>query len=105
MALEITDEMVDSVLIDNEYTVIDFWAPWCGPCRVLTPIIDELANEATDMLVCKLDVAENPISTTKFGVTTIPTIVVFKNGQEQGRLKGAMSKAVLLKNINELKAL
>ncbi len=103
--IEITDETVDQVLSTNEYAVIDFWAEWCGPCRMLAPVIDELAKDNEDMLIGKLNITENPESPKKYDITGIPCLVVFKDGTEIGRIKGLMPKAVLQKKINELKAL
>ena len=105
MVLKITDETIGGVLASNEYTLIDFWADWCGPCKMLAPIIDELAKDNTDMLIGKLDVSDNPRSSAHYEITGIPCLVVFKNGTEVGRIKGLMPKAVMQKKINELKAL
>ena len=80
MALEITDETIDSVLKQNEITVIDFWAEWCGPCKMLGPLIDQLATEDTGALIGKLNVSDNGVSTSKYMITGIPCIVFFKNG-------------------------
>ena len=80
MALEITDKNLDEVLNQNEVVVIDFWAEWCGPCRMMGPIIDELATE-TDAVVGKLDISANGIATQRFMISSIPTIIFFKNGK------------------------
>lgn len=105
MVLEITDETINGILATNEYTLIDFWAEWCGPCKMLAPLIDELANDNTDILIGKLDVSDNPRSSANYEITGIPCLVVFKNGTEVGRIKGLMPKAAMQKKINEFKAL
>lgn len=82
--------------------IIDCWAPWCGPCRMLTPIIDELANDLKGKIVFgKLNVDENPQISMKHQIMSIPTLLVFKNGQLIDRLIGAMPKDMLLKRINQ----
>ena len=103
MALEITDQTFDEVLGQNQYVVVDFWAAWCGPCRMIGPIIDELANDNSDVVVAKLNVSDNAFSAQKYMVTSIPCIIFFKDGQEVTRVKGAVPKSELQKKINELK--
>jgi thioredoxin 1 len=102
MALEITDANLEEVLAQNKITVIDFWAEWCGPCRMMGPVIDELAME-TDAAVGKLDISANGVATQKFMVTSIPTIIFFKDGEEVKRIKGVTSKVHLKAQIDELK--
>ena len=105
MALKITDNTINEVLNSSEITVIDFWAEWCGPCKMLGPVIDELAKENKDMVIGKVDVSANPITSAKYEITSIPCVIVFRNGEELGRIKGAIPKASILKKINELRAL
>jgi len=104
MGLEIiTDDTIDTVLSDNKYTVIDFWAEWCGPCRMLTPIIEQLAIANDDVFIGKVNVSDNPISSRNYEITSIPCIIFFNYGEEIGRIKGLMPKAQLQKSIDALK--
>jgi thioredoxin 1 len=72
--------------------VVDFWAAWCGPCRIIAPILDELARERSDVTFAKLNVDENPRTATQFGVQGIPLLIFFSNGAEAGRVVGAVPK-------------
>ena len=103
MALEINDANLEEVLSTNELVVVDFWAAWCGPCRMLGPIVDELANEITDVAIGKVDVESNAVASTKYGITSIPCLIFFKDGKEVDRHKGVLSKAALKAKIEGLK--
>ena len=100
--LTITDANFDSeVLKSGTPALVDFWAEWCGPCRLVAPILEELAPLYKGKLkIGKLNVDENQDSPTKFGVMNIPTMILFKNGKESQRIIGAMSKAELQKKID-----
>ena len=96
----LTDESFNTVVTTNNLILVDFWAEWCGPCRVLTPILEEISNE-TGLLIGKLNVDENLKKTSEYSVQSIPTMVLFKDGQPVHRVIGAMPKHRLLKELSE----
>lgn len=95
MALEITDaNFEETVLNSSKPVLVDFWAAWCGPCRMVGPIIDEISNEyAEKAVVGKVDVDTNQEFAAKYGVRNIPTVLVFQNGEVVGRQVGVAPKA------------
>ncbi len=95
MATEITDSNFDTEVLQSSIPVlVDFWAPWCGPCRALTPTIEQLATEyAGKIKVVKLNTDENPESAVKFRINSIPNLIFFKGGKPVDQLVGAVDKS------------
>ncbi len=103
MALEITDATFEELLASDKPVVIDFWAEWCGPCRMVGPVVEELAHEYEGKVVVgKVDVDNNDEITSKFGIRNIPTILFFKNGEVVDKQVGATQKSVLAEKIEKL---
>ena len=96
----VTDESFDEVVSTNDLVLVDFWAEWCGPCKKLSPILDEISNQ-TGLLVGKLNVDENPLKMEEYSIHTLPTMVLFKSGQPVRIINGAMPKHILLKELSE----
>ena len=80
--------------------LVDFWASWCGPCRMLSPVVDEIAEERTDIKVCKINVDEEEALAMQFGVMSIPTLIVFKDGVPVRQAVGVQPKAAILEMLN-----
>ena len=92
MAIEVTDATFDEVVLQSEKPVmVDFWAAWCGPCRMVGPIIDELAEKNPDINIGKVNVDENNETSAKFGIRSIPTILIIKDGEVVDKVSGAKS--------------
>lgn len=100
-ALEATDTNFETEVLQSELPVlVDFWAVWCGPCKMIAPVVEEIAGEyAGKLKVAKVDVDENPASGQKYGVRSIPTLLLFKNGKVVETIIGAMPKPKLLDRI------
>lgn len=102
MALEITDATFEEVLKSDKLVVVDFWAEWCGPCRMVGPIVEELAVDYADkVIVGKVDVDNNDEITSQFGIRNIPTILFFKNGEIVDKQVGAAQKSALVEKIDK----
>lgn len=104
MALELTDANIDNVLAEKKITLIDFYATWCGPCRMLTPIIDKLSTEFADesIAIAKLDIGDNKESATSYSIKSIPTILIFKGDEVVDRMVGIQNLETLKNKIEAL---
>lgn len=95
-AIVLTDANFDEVINAGKPVLVDFWAEWCGPCKMIGPVVEELAGDYDGKaVIAKLNVDENPQTTAKFGVRSIPTLLVFKGGQVVDKQVGAVPKSVL----------
>lgn len=103
MAFEITDSNFQEKVLDHKgVTLIDFWAVWCGPCRMISPIVDELSKEYEGKaLIGKVDVDNNPGISSKYNIRSIPTLLILKNGEVVDRHVGATSKTVLAQKLEK----
>lgn len=95
--ITVTKDNFDKEVLQSEKNVLmDFWAPWCAPCRMLSPVVDEIAQESTDFKVCKVNVDEEQELAQRFGVKSIPTLLVFKNGETVKHSVGVQLKSAIL---------
>jgi thioredoxin 1 len=99
---DVTDkDFEDRVLKSEEPVLVDFWAEWCVPCHMVSPVVEEIGQEKGESLrVAKLNIDENPEVTRRYGVMSIPTLMLFKGGEEKARVVGARGKEALLKEID-----
>lgn len=104
MTLEVTDSNFDELVLSSDKPVlVDFWAEWCGPCRMVAPIVAELSDDYNDkVVVAKMDVDSNPGTSVKYGIRNIPTILFFKNGEVVDKQVGAVPKTILASKLDAI---
>ena len=94
--ITVTDDTFDAEVVKaGKPVLLDFWAPWCGPCKAVGPVLEEIAGERDDIIIAKMDIDENPETPTRFGVRSIPTMLIFKDGEAVATTMGAKPKAQL----------
>jgi thioredoxin 1 len=102
-AAPVTDSTFKELVLDSEVPVlVDFWAPWCGPCRMVAPVVDEIAEQYVDKIkVVKLNTDENPNIASQYGIRSIPTLMIFKGGQRVDMVVGAVPKTTLANTLEK----
>jgi thioredoxin 1 len=102
--MEVTDDSFDSEIVNSEIpAMVDFWAEWCGPCKMVSPVVEELAGEyAGKIKVAKMDVDQNRQTPAKFGIRNIPTLILFKGGEAVNTIVGAQPKSSIEEELKKL---
>ena len=97
--IQVTDDTFQDTVQNNELVLIDFWAPWCGPCKAIAPVLEEISEEHSNIVIAKMNTDENPNTSSQHGIMSIPTMMIFKNGQLVDRLVGALPKPAILQKL------
>ena len=97
--IKVTDTDFQDTLQNNDLVLVDFWAPWCGPCRAVAPVLEEIANENSNVVIAKMNIDENPNTASQHGIMSIPTMMIFKNGELVDRLVGALPKPSIMEKL------
>jgi thioredoxin 1 len=98
--LEINDQNFDKTLTLHNVLVVDFWATWCRPCKMFSPILEEISKE-NNIWIAKIDVDQNPIQASKYNITSVPTTIIFENGKEVKKILGAKPKHQIIEELSK----
>ncbi len=99
--VELSDDEFDDFVNQNQTALVDFWAPWCGPCKQMEPVLEELSEEREDIKVGKINTDENPQTPQKFGIMSIPTLLLFDDGEVVDQMVGALPKEDIVERLDK----
>ena len=102
MVKHVNKEEFEKLIKQDKIVIVDFFAVWCGPCQMLTPVLEDLSNELTEIEVLKIDIDEEQELAINMGIEVVPTVMIFKNGEKQKVLEGLRSKSELIEEINKV---